>query len=492
MLMTFGEAMLRMIKNRGLSATAVAEELGFRSRTAFFRILHDECRLPSIEKCFEAAVNSRLLALTAEEIEQLRVSMRISEIGRHAYAINKVLANMVHPEEESDQPLDSLAVEGVDGVSTVEDILLQLCDQKEVRIVLLGCCRKALLDRLHRFTQEADVAEILHFFAIDDEDPKDMEVFSQISSILFSSVYEARFINETGKSEKDWGFRSGVMIFFVNQPNGESATIQLTPLSKDHYFGQCDSGGSLERFWTRMIRNAWEKSEALKQEDSGEDAVPDVQKYIEFTDEFRRLEYNRAIYMIKPDFPINCVPVEMIAPLIAVGFMEFTPDIDPQMIARFKRLYEIHESRVENLYEKKKPTHIILNQEAMMRFAITGQRSDHFFLGRPYTRDERIQLLTLLRDQTRDNPNFNIWFSRSTSIVDDKEVTVYENYGVSLIKADTSWHLERDHQEIMLKSRMLAENFKQYFVKGMLADEVMSEEKSIALLEQMIEMAKNA
>jgi transcriptional regulator with XRE-family HTH domain len=68
MVMSFGEAMSMLLKKKGLSATTTAQDLGFKSRTAFFRILHDESRMPSIKKCFEAAKESALLALTDEEV----------------------------------------------------------------------------------------------------------------------------------------------------------------------------------------------------------------------------------------------------------------------------------------------------------------------------------------------------------------------------------------------------------------------------------------
>ena len=128
----------------------------------------------------------------------------------------------------------------------------------------------------------------------------------------------------------------------------------------------------------------------------------------------------------------------------------------------------------------------------MMDFAKTGQRSDHFFLGRPYTVEERVRVLTLLRDQTRDNPNFSIWMLKYEDIVDDKEVTVYDGYGVAMVKADTSWCLEQDHQEVMLESRMLANHLKSYYLSDVLGMAVMTKEESIAVLDEIIEAAKNA
>ena len=144
---------------------------------------------------------------------------------------------------------------------------------------------------------------------------------------------------------------------------------------------------------------------------------------------------------------------------------------------------------MDNLYHKRKKTHIVLNVDAMMRFAQTGNRSDHFFSTRPYTPQERVQVLTILRDQTRDNPHFHIWMSHHPDIVRDRELTIYDGYGVALVKGNTSWRFDQDHQEVFLESRMLAQHFKTYFINGVLSEAVMGKEESIALLNDMIGVA---
>ena len=103
-----------------------------------------------------------------------------------------------------------------------------------------------------------------------------------------------------------------------------------------------------------------------------------------------------------------------------------------------------------------------------------------------------MKILTLLRDQTRDNPNFSIYMRKNTDIIDNMEVTVYDGYGVAMVKADTSWRLAHDHQEVMLESRMLAQHFKSYFLTGILENAVMTKEESIRILDELIEIARKS
>lgn len=481
--------MRALIKEKGISATAAAEELGFRNRTAFFRILHDESRMPSIKRCFEAAAASTMLALTQEEIARLKNAMRVSELGKQEYLRYHMLTRMAHPKPEYEGTLEA-TIEGLEDIRTVEALLEHVAAEGEMHVVLMGRCGRRVLDRMHRLTKESNVTKIVHFFAVDEDNPQEMEIFADISPILFSKVYAARCLNDTGKGLKNWWMRSGVILLFPGMDKRKKrSVIQLTWLRRGHYFAFQDASGGLEEFWTRLIEDMWEKTQPLKMEQEEIEGALDLERYGMFTDAFRQLEHNRAIYMIKPDFPINCVPADMLLPVIMDGMKSLPFEWGAELTQQLYALKKIHQERVKNLYEKKKVTHIVLNAAAMMNFARTGHRLDHFFLGRPYTPEERVRLLTILRDQTRDNPYFNLWFGRNPGLVSDREVTVYDGYGLAMIKADTSWHLESDHQEIMIPNTMLAADFKAYFLKGVLVSEVMTKEESLALLEEMIRTA---
>jgi len=487
--MTFGEAMLSLIKKRGLSATTVAQELGFRSRTAFFRILHDESRLPSIEKCLAAAENSKLLSLSGEELSLLREAMRVSELGRYVYEMNRVLHRMIYP-VHSAMPADEILVEGVEGVSTFEEIISAPPSGGKFNIIILGRCRKHMMDRFLELTQTHEVEKIVHLFAIDEEDAEDIKIFSTISDIVFSRVYASYYISETNVPVKNWWLRSGILLIDHEDELGQHRTLQLTWLGRNRYLGFIDRSLSVIGYWKMIIENAFGEMVPLKQASGGEGESNDLAHYIEFTDRFRKLEFSRAIYMIKPDLPINCVPADILRENLFSGIDVEPEEMDEQAKALFTRLYKIHQARFDNLFSKKKPTHIVLSPQAMMDFARTGQRTDHFFLGRPYTPQERVKILTHLLNQTRDNPNFSIWMSSSPDLLSDKEVTVYDGYGVAMVKADTSWRIREDCDEIMLESTMLAHHFKSYVFSDVLGRRVMPREACIALLEEMIDAAK--
>ena len=489
MLLTFGEAMAELLKKRGLSATAVAKELGFKSRTAFFRILHDESRIPAIEKCFEEAKKSALLALDENEIRQLTIAVWVSRLGKQTYSIHRVLHEMLYPAKYQQQE-PQMEIVGLRGIETFEDVIALLPEGGHVEIILAGPCPKHTIDRLHRLTQERQVDSILHLFAIDEEEAEDVRIFSCISDILFSKIYSAYFLNETGRAEKNWWLRSGIILFCYHAQDGSERTVQLTRLNQHRYFCLSAENDSGAVFWKTLFKSYNEQLVPLKRKQDDESG--DMSSYIRFTKLYQQLELNREIYSVRQDFPINCVPVEILAPPVIEAFAQICPEQVDSFNKQIANLYDIHKARVDNLYQKKKVTHIVLNKEAMMRFALTGNRSDHFFLTRPYTPQERVQVLTLLREQTMNNPNFRLWMGKNTDLISDKEITVYDGYGVALVKADTSWRLDQDHQEVLLESAMLAREFKTCFSNCVLDGEIMTKEESIACLDEMIEAARNA
>ena len=489
MRMTFGEAMSMLLKDKGISATTAAQDLGFKSRTAFFRILHDESRLPAIEKCFEDAKRSPLLALNEDQIDFLREAILVSKLGKTAYGINNALHGMVYPRAVDSNARTEIQIEESNEAHTLEALLEKLYECQEITVAIMGRCSKRMMDRLHRLTKEAPVRKIVHLFALDEEDAEDIKVFSEMSDILFSSLYSVYYLNETGVGLKNWWLRSGVILFSFKNKSGKKYAFQLTWLGKRRYLYTEDDQEKLKGFWNGLIRNVKDQMIPLKTE-TGKNEQMDIQHYIGFTRSYQRLEQNREIYTIKPDFPINCVPVEILAPPVIDAFSQVYPGDRRGFETQISKLYDIHKARVENLYQKRRVTHIVLNVEAMMRFARTGNRSDHFFSTRPYTPQERIQVLTLLRDQARDNPNFHIWMSKHPDIISDRELTVYDGYGVALVKGDTSWQLDGDHQEILLESKMLAQYFKSYFMNNILGKAVMTKEESVAMLEEMIRVVK--
>jgi len=483
---TFAEVFAELIKRRGISVSSVASELGFSSKTALFRILNGQSRPATNRKCLEAACASHMFALTQEETDELRTALRVGEMGEQAFAMNELLRNLLYPvkpNEPEDVPLTGGFCDGM------RQLLKACAKLSHIYIDVLGRCPQDVFALLHRFSEQADVVGIRHIFAVDAQSTEHMRVLGDVSFILFSPVYAAYLINETGVEEKNWLFHSGVIVISGLREDGGRRTHLLTPVKAGYHLITGDNGEP-DALFDQLIADAQERIKPLKKLPKNEDSFPFPENYIRFTENCAQIERGREIYMMKPDVPFNCVPPDLLLPIAQEAFAEKVPAAYRTLA--IKRLYEIHKARFDNFFGKKKVTHMVLNRAAMRRFAATGVREDHFFMLRPYTPAERVAILQNLRDQMERNPQLNVWFGRGTNLVSDKEVTAYEGYGLAIIKADTSWHLEKDHREITLHSRALAASFKEYMLGEIIPGEVFSREESFRILDALIELARKS
>ena len=194
------------------------------------------------------------------------------------------------------------------------------------------------------------------------------------------------------------------------------------------------------------------------------------------------------ILSIKPDVHFNLVPASMLYQAILEGFEQSGMASGTELEALLDSLREIHDARVRNMYGKRRPTHIVYSLPAMEQFMRTGIQSDHFFIQRAYTPEERRELVRLLLRQTQEDPYFSIRFIRRDLPEIRSEMTFYEGKGVLLLDAYTSYDLHDDHSEALITLPEFMQSFQQFFMETLLSDLVMSRAESLAALEGLLEI----
>ena len=208
--------------------------------------------------------------------------------------------------------------------------------------------------------------------------------------------------------------------------------------------------------------------------------------YLTYTENYRQLESKCVVLCLKPDVPINYINPDVLLGPIMDGFKEFGFAEQKELRGLVQRLYDIHLQRYENFFRKKKVTHTIFSLKAMERFVRTGRQSDHFFAMRSYTPAERKAILTNLREHAAHNPYFWVYFLKDDADTIYAEITMYEGRGVMFLRSDTAYHLDGDHCEALINDRGLNEKFRNFFMKELLVNRVLSYQDTIAILDRMI------
>ena len=157
-----------------------------------------------------------------------------------------------------------------------------------------------------------------------------------------------------------------------------------------------------------------------------------------------------------------------------------------------QRFYAVHRKRFDNYFQKRRPTHTIFSKQAMARFAKTGRQSDHFFAMRPFTREERVAVLTHLKAQNEQNPYFSIYFFKPEYHQPRTEICLYEGKGTMLTKADTDYDFSGMHTEALITQPEFSRKYKEFFLKDLLESKVLSPKETLAAFDELIEIAKDA
>ena len=210
--------------------------------------------------------------------------------------------------------------------------------------------------------------------------------------------------------------------------------------------------------------------------------------FVDYTAQYAQLEDDCMILSIKPDLHFNLVPTQMLYQSILEGFEQAGMASGRELEALIGSLRRIHDARVRNMYSKHRPTHIVYSLPAMEQFMRTGVQSDHFFIQRAYTPEERREIVKLLLRQTQEDPYFSIRFLRRELPELRNEMTFYEGKGVLLLDAYTSYDLHDDHSEALITLPQFMQSFQQFFMEVLMNDLVMSRAESLAALEALLEI----
>jgi hypothetical protein len=208
--------------------------------------------------------------------------------------------------------------------------------------------------------------------------------------------------------------------------------------------------------------------------------------FVRYTQRYAQLEDNCTILSIKPDIHFNCIPPKFLYPSIVEGFEQAGIASAEDLKAMIDQLWQIHESRFLNMVGKHRPTHLVYSIPAMKRFMQTGVCSDHFYLQRAYTVEERRGIISALLETMRSNPWFNVHFFREQSPELRYEISYYEGRGVLLMDAYTGYELNADHSEALITLPAFMESFRAYVQDELLVHHVIPRSEALQVLAQLL------
>ena len=488
-MLELGPCLREILKGKGVSASELARMMAYKSRNSIFRILDGEGGYGARQAFYDRLTREDPLGLSDEERARLAQALEVSRVGPDNFMSNRamraLLMNVSLKTAAGSVRVDAHASHPHDPDYT--GAIAAMARGKKAYLTITGCCDRAIFDALRERIYRTDVScevKITHMVYTGAEEI--VHNISAIQPLLYCDFYSA-YCLEPGmfSRERESIYRCNCIYAHVQDEHGVWYDQQMMLVDKGVFvpLRRIESGerDPFEAFFERDL----EKTPPLKAMFGKSSCIED---YVSYTEGCRRLEQSRAVYTIKLDIPVSFAPPEIAIAAVREGGYPDKAGLE-KVIAPMER---IHRQRYENFFTKKKVNHTIFSREAMEQFARTGFQSDHFFALRGYTPGERVQILENLRRQEAENPYFHIHFFRDDFAPPLTEVALYEGAGTLLAKPYTNYDLSGDHAEAIITQDEFCRKYKEFFIHDLLERHVISREQTLEVLDQLIEIAKNA
>ena len=482
----FGQCLAQLLREKNISASELARMMAYKSRNSIFRILDGEGGHSTRQAFFLRLREENPLGLGEEEFSRLEEALEMSRVGAVAYRSNIAMRELLTAADEMAVPIRIVGTDGKDGWSA----LLRALDAPQMEVIIFGCCERRIMSAMRKRFSERETeggVRVTHFIYAGQEEL--VHAISAIQPMLYADFYAAYCV-EPGVFSKprEQMYRTNTMLVRWQDETGTWYDQPFVLADTDLFLALTERKTKKKNEIRSLIEADLHRMATLKTAFAFDGDQPD---YVAYTDMLRRFEQGRAIYTVKLDMPFPYIDVDILIPCAMESFMA-TGMEKAQAEEIVGVLAGVHAQRFRNIYAKRRPTHAILSVEFMERFARTGRQTDHFFVLRPYTPEERVQILTHMKEQAERNPYFMLYFFKPDFEPPLMEITLYEGVGTVMAKPFTDYNLAGDHAEAMITNEEFCARYKAFFTDDLLARQVMGREETLAELERLIQIAGEA
>lgn len=488
-LMPFGQCLRQILKEKRISASALSRMMENKSRNSLFRILEGSTSPATQEAFFHRLVRGNWLSLTKAQQQMLRESLEVSRLGVEGYRSNQAMRKMLRDvdEQRARRPID---LESADrgACGTFDRQLEQYARCRAVSMTLIGCCDReicaAIADGLLHGRGGCRV-KITHYLYTGGDEI--IRAVAAIQPLLYAPCYEAYCVEPCMFSaEREQTYRANSLIVRWEDHSGQTHLHMFLLVDRNRLLMMDRCGEQaislMERMWRADRAQMHPLKSAFALRHSPED-------YLAYTEAFCELERGRAIYTVKMDMCLAFISTKTLVSPVVDGFTETGFAGQEGLEGLIRAFAQIHQRRFENLFTKKKPTHTIFSVGAMEAFARTGKQSDHFFAMRPYTPQERVDMLRHIQKHTAENPSFKVHFFKDSFDPPKTEISLYEGSGALILRPYTNYDLSGDHAEALITQSAFCEKYKEFFIGDLLARHVLTQEETLSTLERLIALA---
>ena len=465
------DVFLRVIEHHRISQREVSRLIGFRSDNQMTRILqHKVSQQKMLEFGQQLLSHKVALKLTADEEAAIECClMHMSDGQENVYALEHFIPLLcsqtaVPPPEQFLYVID----ESGQPLGTLRELVSHA---QKLEAIVINCANSAVISAFAQCAQETSVS-VNYYYLAESSVMHTVSVLEMTWPYLFCDWFHP-FSVHLKESRLATGLWSADVIFLRITPDTQQTSSMLSSSWRMLV---------LQSKSTAVLTGLSCSPELLHRNDVtlyslyNDAAQEDYVKYLQYIEE---LEHQHRIFRIKPDLGFELIPINIqIAALEGTSFQqEYAP-----LIAS---VTEIARQRYLESIKKASRQYHIVTKEAMVHFAQTGILTDHFWGFRPYTKEERLQILQEIYGRMLNSPFFRLRILCDGIVLKPREVIGYENYGVCILMEKSAYHIEA-HRELMLHDRLFSDWFNNFFRDYFCSKYTYNSNDSAAIIKDLI------
>lgn len=456
-------------ETRGWSIRRLAEELGYSSPTSILRVLQGKANAESLDKFGKALGAMTSEPLTDEEIVELKLLLERGLSDDDSYRSTHLFISIMRNEVPEQEPV--LLEDAATGrITTLRE---RYGSREGLRITIMNCEQVPMYRELAKMEAERPFP-LDHFFLVDGPASLTVERMLAILPMIYNPHYQI-FSRDAGGFQPQ-GLLQADMMLCAWRENGTEQFDVVTFQQRGHglYANHHSAVENVLPLLTRAHHDEGFRPVRVINENEGIDFV-DYCRYC--TD----LERDRTVMRIKPDVGVEQIPVEILADAYRDGCGSL-----PEAQAILPVLIDLFTERRLNAENKRQPSYHVMMRWGMWRFARTGRLSDHPWMLRSFTVEERKHILLTLMERMKHNRSFHLYFAQDDDVHREDEFVYYEGVGLCLVKPHTNYQLGSDHAEIMISQKSFCEAYSNFYLNHVIRYRTMPPERTLTLLQEML------
>lgn len=389
----YGMALKRILAERKISISTLAQKLDLPSRNTIHRVLAGNSKYESAEKLHQRICeNQSRLHFREEEMQTLQEALERCRYGEQGYAIRKMVMDLIIRPEHPAPAAPCICCTSTEPAwcgRTLNEVMDALANYAEADIFLFNAPYPQLCDALQRLFALAETGglhcRVQHVLSSIDDAFVEMQQFIQLRSLLSEPRYTCYRVASAPTDAHHVGSAEQSMIICKRSRAGLRTVDRISFLS-DRSFAYCtglpDDNGQLAQYYAAYSRMLIAQCTCLNPKQDHAQAIANL---LALNAEFAQYEQCWSQILIKPDLCVSQIPTEYMMRLIRdSGYLGLSPD-SPE-IEEFER---VHRQRYENFISGKHGYVFIFSESGMRRFMETGRLSDHVPMLPAFTLEER-------------------------------------------------------------------------------------------------------